>query len=625
MKLMQEYLDNLEEIKRLTTPTFPAGCSDEEMVEIIRNGAHRQHTLRCINDQILHALLDREPRDLTPAEADQLFDFSDRLFRFARGRDTGTAHKIHHLLYAYAVGHGDTDMEVRELYYLGLSLHYLDLRMDGINVLGEQVSTYFHRAASFLDRYELFTSTDTRGYIIRSLANRRLGDPRIYSRAADEPAYIMTRRFPKYQAYFEAAMEVIQSPHYRKLNPDLPWDSYAYALHFDRTVFLAGLREEGDETVAKAVLESAEYVYRRQEQIALVQDRVVAPRIVYVYAAARYHAGRISGSELLDTLLSICEHADPNSFSDSGITENVMTVANAVWYGGHDLTPAEAAPFADRLQWAIDHVMDYLRRAPRNEYSRLLNNYAMNLLHTELRLGKETQQELLRYFLVCHPPTFVHSHMVAWLARTLVDRMIDVAPEQLVGMFDLPDAAAVRARKGELCDRIYRCGLYHDMGKTCVLNYITVYWRELLSEELHCIQQHPELGYNLLCGIEGHEDEAQVALRHHIFYDGTGGYPLGVGPCPAHLVRAVSAINIADVLDAATDDVGRSYATSKTLDQVIAELRRDSGHRYDPAFVTLLEDPTFTAALEPALRAERRRLYCLIYQPDMPLLEFFKR
>ena len=69
-------------------------------------------------------------------------------------------------------------------------------------------------------------------------------------------------------------------------------------------------------------------------------------------------------------------------------------------------------------------------------------------------------------------------------------------------------------------------------------------------------------------------------------------------------------MTVADVLDAATDDVGRCYSVAKTLAQVTQELQKDSGRRYAPDVVRLLEDPDFFAALEVQIREQRAHIYC---------------
>lgn len=82
--------------------------------------------------------------------------------------------------------------------------------------------------------------------------------------------------------------------------------------------------------------------------------------------------------------------------------------------------------------------------------------------------------------------------MVAELTRALLQRQMETRPETLVGLLGCRSAAEVQARREELCQTAYECGLYHDLGKCAVLMYIDNNARRLLDEEFFCIQSHPE-------------------------------------------------------------------------------------------------------------------------------------
>ena len=110
-------------------------------------------------------------------------------------------------------------------------------------------------------------------------------------------------------------MAVIESPYYSWMNAEIPCDSFVYSMHYDRTQFLAGLRLKNDPVVAAAVMESAEYVYQNQQHIAQERHKNVGLRTQYVYAAARYHAGKADLKELIDVLFSLCEETDLNDFT----------------------------------------------------------------------------------------------------------------------------------------------------------------------------------------------------------------------------------------------------------------------------------------------------------------------
>lgn len=117
----------------------------------------------------------------------------------------------------------------------------------------------------------------------------------------------------------------------------------------------------------------------------------------------------------------------------------------------------------------------------------------------------------------------------------------------------------MQARKPELLQTAYECGLYHDVGKSAVIMYIDTNSRSLLEEEFCCIQSHPVIGCSLLRDAGYEEHLAPAALYHHCFYNGQGGYPRDVPPCPQDIKGIVDVLTVADALDAATDDIGRCY------------------------------------------------------------------
>ena len=175
----------------------------------------------------------------------------------------------------------------------------------------------------------------------------------------------------------------------------------------------------------------------------------------------------------------------------------------------------------------------------------------------------------------------------------------------------------MQQRKESLCLEAYEAGLYHDVGKSVTTMYIGVNARRLLDEEFTCIQLHAAFGFQLLCKTGHKDDFALAALYHHCYCDGTGGYPQGLPPCPAHYKPLVDALTVADALDAATDDVGRCYTAAKPLSVLLGELRAQSGTRYAPAVVRLFDDPAFCADFEQELYAMRQNAYLDVYQENM--------
>ena len=463
------------------------------------------------------------------------------------------AFKVHQLLLAAARSREDVPMIVRELYYTGITLHYMNVRDEGtgINLLGDAIQVYFTEAAESMSRYEQL-DRNTRQYLIRCVGNTRLG----MSRGTHAESC-------RYLERFRRAMDIIQSAHYHALDSEFPWESYIYSMHMDRMTLLTHLRQEEDPEVARQVLESAGSVAQDDYSAEAINRKLVLAAYLSVYAERLDEAG------------------------------------------------------AQRYRATVEQVRrsayQYLEQMPASQYPRVVNSAAWELSKINTSSDETANRRMLGSILAGHKPTYVHSLMVAELTRALLHRQIETRPETLVGLLGCRSAAEVQARREEFCQTAYECGLYHDLGKCAVLMYIDNNARRLLDEEFFCIQSHPRTGAAILNRMGCGRTLAPAALYHHCYYNGKGGYPNDVPSCPAEIKGIVDALSVADSLDAATDNIGRCYNLAKPFHALLEELRAQSGTRYAPNVVALFEDERFCQQLAENTDAERKRVYLQVY------------
>ncbi len=126
--------------------------------------------------------------------------------------------------------------------------------------------------------------------------------------------------------------------------------------------------------------------------------------------------------------------------------------------------------------------------------------------------------------------------------------------------------------------------LLHDIGKAGIPHNVLMKPARLDENERRVMRLHPLIGWELLNGIPGVEDEAQIVYSHHERFDGEG-YPrrLRADQIPV----GARAFAIADTLDALVSD--RPYRKGCSLDEardVIAGLR---GTQFDPHLVDCFE------------------------------------
>ncbi len=138
---------------------------------------------------------------------------------------------------------------------------------------------------------------------------------------------------------------------------------------------------------------------------------------------------------------------------------------------------------------------------------------------------------------------------------------------------------------------------FHDIGKLLVPRELLIKRLPLDERERERIREHPLLGVRLVRRL-GWRDPRMIATvrSHHERWDGTG-YPDGLSgesiPSWARLCA------VFDSFDAMVQS--RSYNRVKTMGEAADELRKQSGHQFDPASVEL-----FFSIPEIAIKKIRR-------------------
>ena len=599
----ERYIQNLRQVRTLSRPQFPPETAPEALLETIQGNAVRCFERMKENNALLGELVyTRDAKTLSDDNIAELEEAAGRLFNYANSEDCGVAYKIHELLLKAARFRDNVPMIIRELYYNGITLHYINVRDEDhdVNLLWPRIHAFFLEGANYIARYEELDK-ETRQYVIRCVGNIRMA----VSRRTKENCR-------RYQELFETALRIIESPYYQELDPDIPWQRYIYAMHMDQMTELAYLRENDDPMVAERVLRSASYVYEHQSANRGEESRLQNWRVSYFYHAALYHAGKGTARAVVEDLLEMIDQTGEWDYSPDGINRNLTGAAYLFNYEAF-LSAQDRAELADRIAQERAAAHRYLDEMPVNEYPRVASVAVRELILVQSDREKNDNRKILESILSGHKPTFVHSTMVAHLTRVLLRRMVETNPAALIGLLGCKTAAEVQARKPELLQTAYDCGLYHDVGKSAVIMYIDTNSRSLLEEEFCCIQSHPVIGYGLLREAGYEEYLAPAALYHHCFYNGRGGYPRDVPPCPQNIKGIVDVLTVADSLDAATDNIGRCYNRAKPLRTLVGELQAQSGTRYAPDVVALFRDETFCEALAQKMDAERKKIYLHVY------------
>jgi len=120
----------------------------------------------------------------------------------------------------------------------------------------------------------------------------------------------------------------------------------------------------------------------------------------------------------------------------------------------------------------------------------------------------------------------------------------------------------------------------HDLGKVGIPDRILFKKGPLNEEEWETMKKHPEKGYRIALSSNDLADIADLILRHHERWDGSG-YPLGI---EGHEIPVECRIlSIVDAFDTMTNY--RPYRDPMSISGAVKEIKCCSGTQFDPRLV----------------------------------------
>lgn len=221
---------------------------------------------------------------------------------------------------------------------------------------------------------------------------------------------------------------------------------------------------------------------------------------------------------------------------------------------------AEADAFDDHetkllMELADDLTYGIVALRTRHERERAMEENRQNTARMESAL-LETIDAMSSALEKRDPYTAGHQRQVAKLAHAIAQEM--KLPQKTV-------------------EGIYMGGLIHDIGKIYVPAEILSRPGHLSEVEFNLIKTHPQVGYEIIKGIEFPWPVAHMILEHHERLDGSG-YPQGLKADEISLEARILAV--ADTVEAMASH--RPYRPALGLDKALDEIRKNRGTLYDP-------------------------------------------
>ncbi|WP_339412788.1 MULTISPECIES: response regulator [unclassified Pseudomonas] len=136
------------------------------------------------------------------------------------------------------------------------------------------------------------------------------------------------------------------------------------------------------------------------------------------------------------------------------------------------------------------------------------------------------------------------------------------------------------------CQLLELAAPMHDTGKLGIPDVILRKPGKLNDAEWLAIKEHPRIGHDILIKSAApvFQMAAEIALRHHEKWDGSG-YPDGLaGEAIPESARIVA---VADVFDALA--MRRPYKDPWPIEQVLEALEKGSGNHFEPRLIEVFE------------------------------------
>ena len=399
------------------------------------------------------------------------------------------------------------------------------------------------------------------------------------------------------------ALSLKDIPEYRSLVPDFDWVYHEFrTLHYFSVMTIFhnsyGFNQEQLEEINEKAKQLLEIWEREYEHL---KDYNSTETIQFAATRCAYLVGEIDKEAYQDKLIELAVsprsgryNADEMQRITSIPIEYMLTV------DPDNLTEKDKGALATFYK----ELVRYIHRMPKlGHLSFLLTELAFLLEHfIEIDGVIDFETMCMELLAAIHPPTYIHSLSVADLSTCLARHLFRKHPQMFANTPGYPDIDAV-------ADHVWHAAACHDIGKLFIVETIITYGRALYDREFDWIRCHPEAGAKFLSMREKTKDYADVALGHHRWYDGKDGYPEAYNPAKAKDRMVVDIVACADCLDAATDNVGRSYKKGKELDDFIVELKGGIGTRYAPFLLELFEDEEIYNELKNLLDSGRNDKY----------------
>ncbi|MCM1131639.1 MAG: HD domain-containing protein [Roseburia sp.] len=582
------YANNLKRFAELDNIVFDSNDSKEFVLETLHNISFEKRKIYDENTQIINEyIVAREQKeDLSDEDVQMLKEFAESLKLRFGSLDNSIYFRIHKLLLKNALKGNDLNKIIEEKYYCGYCEYVLESSKPGVRNL-----SYFRNVGEYIDQYDLLT-VEGKNYFLRAYGNQLLDNDFIYERSKRILEFIMDKKEKEPCA-------------------DIPYDRYILSVQRNISGALAYFRscrdhmEDIPEAYLKLVYDAAVYSLdniQNMKQTSLVS----AVLYKYTYYAACFHYGKITIEELLAHLDELSKPKEDYNLIERASSIIKMTAYYIDYYRNY--TSLSEDDLIEELQSRVQNVLDFVGSISTSDFTDALNEELISFLKVASNVFpfEKIKDLIFKVLVVRNRSTFIHVNMVKSICNILGKDLLNKNPEFFIGCLDYKNKRDVLLHKEDILRTLEEMAMFHDVGKHFYIKYIALSYRKIDDNEFEIIKLHSSIGYQTLAKGKYPDTIGEAILLHHVWHDGTRGYP------EEHFSTKnqplIDILSIADTLDAATDYVGRPYAMTKTCKDLILEFENFRDTRYAKEVIDILKEEDTYQEVSNALTKGREEL-----------------
>ncbi len=601
-----DYIKNCSNFRSLTTlPRFNQGSFDAEFGNTMKNmleatDLSRRNTI-LLNEHLMPVLNDLYGQPLEIIK--ELEDFADELSKPPAPLDIALADQVFSALLTVARYNKRIPRLVRLLYKSGMVKYRILNLFTAVNYpeiisMSNRMRQLFTEGASYVTPFEYFDSLDseTKSYALRSLANIYLGQ---FDNWQDKAACV------------RHTMSVFNDPRYRKSAPDVPWDRFIDAIHRQMCSVIPHPYPIGTvppEAIAD-IMDSAYIVYQSQNGKAVNGNTEYDARRRIPYFNVQFCCGIITRRELLSEFEKNLNVTNLESYDD----ETMYRVISLPAFYIQELIKDDKM-LEKRTNYVFslyERALDYIERMPDSYVTEHTRFYARQFMmgFVELDGGITYSQFVLAIMKRFTPELYAHGYSVGCETAEIADALF---LKQNNAFDDIPfiaDISDIFRKRDAIRELAMDAGLLHDTGKIGLATLYNHAGRHLLRSEETMMRVHSLIGRKQLDERKSTKKFASVALGHHKWYCGNGGYPDEYNRENDNYRVLVDIVALTDYLDAEKCDNAMLPIRTVPFEQKVYLAKKLSGTRFSSQILNLLDDTELYEKLRKIYDSGRREGY----------------